>query len=249
MDAHLLASRTATTPMRNPAEDGSRIALILGALLILALQRWVPMGRLILYPFTLLSTWVHEMGHGISALLVGGHLPRLDIYADASGMAHLQVTRGLASAFSSAGGLLGPPFIGAACLVIARRAARPLLYLLSGALLLSLLLWVRTLVGLFTVGGLGVGIALLARVLPAGGRLFFAQLVGLLLLFDTLARGDYLFSAGARVGGSLHPSDVASISSSLGGSYLFWGGLLALASGLLVLVGLYSVLGRSRTAA
>ena len=89
MDAHLLASRTATTPMRNPAEDGSRIALILGALLILALQRWVPMGRLILYPFTLLSTWVHEMGHGISALLVGGHFLRLDIYADASGMAHL----------------------------------------------------------------------------------------------------------------------------------------------------------------
>ncbi|MBL9003751.1 MAG: M50 family metallopeptidase [Myxococcales bacterium] len=224
----------------------ARIALIAGAILILALQRWVPMGRLILYPFTLLSTWVHEMGHGLTALLVGGRFLKLDIFADASGMAHLAVPRGLGSALSSAGGLLGPPLFGALCLIIARRAARPLLLVLAAGLLLSLVLWVRTLVGLFTVGGLGISIAILARFLPGNGRLFFAQLLGLLFVFDTLARGDYLFTEGARVGGALHPSDVASIATSLGGPYLLWGGLIACLSGVLIVVGLYSVLGRGR---
>lgn len=227
-------------------ETSARIALVLGVLLILALQRFVPMGRLILYPFTLLSTWVHEMGHGLTALLVGGDFMRLDIFADASGMAHLAVVRGVRSALSSAGGLLGPPLFGAICLIVARRAARPLLLFLAASLLLSLLLWVRTLVGWVTVGGLGVGIALLARWLPVGGRVFFAQLLGLLCVFDTIARGDYLFSEGARVGGSVHPSDVAAIAKSLGGSHLMWGALIACISGSLVLVGLYSVLGRSR---
>jgi hypothetical protein len=245
MDAPRLAMATAATKS-DTSQAHARIALIVGALLIVALQRWVPMGRLLLYPFTLLSTWVHEMGHGLTALVVGGQFIKLDIFADASGMAHLTVPRGLGSALSSAGGLLGPPFFGALCLVLARRAARPLLLFLAAGLLLSLVLWVRTLVGLFTVGGLGIGIALLARWLPDGGRLFFAQLLGLLCVFDTLARGDYLFTEGARVGGSLHPSDVASIAKSLGGPYQLWGGLIACLSGVLIVVGLYSVFGRGR---
>ena len=42
-------------------------------MLILALQGLVPYGGYLLYPFTLLSTWVHEMGHGVTALLrIGG---------------------------------------------------------------------------------------------------------------------------------------------------------------------------------
>ena len=31
-----------------------------------------PWGPLILYPFTLFTTWVHEMGHGLTALAFGG---------------------------------------------------------------------------------------------------------------------------------------------------------------------------------
>ena len=165
-------------------------------------------GRLILYPFTLLSTWVHEMGHGLTAIAVGGRFLRLDIFADASGMAHLEVVRGLGSALSSAGGLLGRRCLAPSFGCGATRSPAAVA-VLAASLLLSLLLWVRTLVGLVTVGGLGVGIALLARWLPPAGRVFFAQLLGLLCVFDTVARGDYLFTEGARVGGALHPSDVA----------------------------------------
>jgi len=229
------------------SESNPRAALIFGAVLILILERLVPLGRLLLYPFTLLSTWVHEMGHGVTALLCGGEFARLDIFADASGIAHSAVVPGIRQALVAAGGLLGPPVIGAACLLLARRAARPLLYLLVGALLVSLPLWVRTGIGWLTVGGLGLGLALLTRFLDDSGRLFLAQFIGLLLALDTLSRGDYLFMTAAQVGGKLHPSDVSAIARVMGGPVVFWGGLIAAISAVAVGIGLYSVLrGRPR---
>lgn len=46
----------------------------------------VPFGEFVIYPFALLSTWAHELGHGVTALLWGGEIkylvlltgPRLD---------------------------------------------------------------------------------------------------------------------------------------------------------------------------
>jgi hypothetical protein len=226
------------------SDSNPRAALILGAVLILVLERLVPMGRLVLYPFTLLSTWVHEMGHGVTALLCGGEFARLDIYADASGIAQTAVVPGVRQALIAAGGLLGPPLVGAVCLVLAQRAARPLLYLLCGALLVSLPLWVRTGVGWLSVGGLGLGLLLLTRLLDVSGRLFLAQFIGLLLALDTLSRGDYLFMESAQVGGRLQLSDVAAIARVMHGPVVLWGGFIALISALLVGIGLYSVLRR-----
>lgn len=233
--------------LERQSKPNPRAALIAGAVLILALQRLVPMGRLLLYPFTLLSTWVHEMGHGVTALLCGGRFERLDIFADASGLALSAVVPGFRQALVAAGGLLGPPLIGALCLLLARRASRLVLYALAAALLLSLPLWVRTSVGWLSVGGLGLVMGLLARALSDGGRIFVVQLIGLLLALDTLARGDYLFMGSARVGGSMRPSDVAGIAQVMGGPVVMWGGVIAVLSALLLLVGLYSVLRSDRS--
>ena len=120
-------------------------ALVVAALLIWGLQRFVPYGRLVLYPFTLLSTWVHEMGHGLTALFLGGRFERLDIYADASGLAYSYVLPGARGALVAAGGLLAPPFVGMAMLMFGRRAARPLLMGLATAMVVSLALWVSEL--------------------------------------------------------------------------------------------------------
>ena len=226
------------------SDSSPRAALIVGAVLILILERLVPMGRLVLYPFTLLSTWIHEMGHGVTALLCGGNFARLDIYADASGIAQTAVVAGFRQAFTAAGGLLGPPTIGAICLLLARRAARPLLLALAAALLLSLPLWVRTGVGWLSVGGLGLGLLVLAKLLSESGRLFLAQFIGLLLALDTLSRGDYLFMKSAEVAGQVHVSDVGKIAQVLGGPVWLWGGFIAGISAILVGIGLYSVLRR-----
>jgi Peptidase M50B-like len=224
-------------------------ALLLAALLVLGLSRFVPYGRLVLYPFTLLATWVHEMGHGLTALLCGGKFAQLEIFSNASGLASTAVVPGFRQALVCAGGLLGPPFWGAVLLILSRRAARPVLFALSLALLLSLPLWVRTAVGWVTVGGLAGLCMLVARFASAGGRVFFAQLLGLLLALDTVTRADYLFMGSAQVGGQVRPSDVGAIAQVMGGPYQLWCGLLAVISGLLLLCGLYSVLRTGKTSA
>lgn len=222
-------------------------ALVVAALLIWGLQRFVPYGRLVLYPFTLLSTWVHEMGHGLTALFLGGRFERLDIYADASGLAYSYVVPGVRGALVAAGGLLGPPFVGMLMLMLGRRAARPLLMGLAAAMVVSLALWVRTPVGWLTVGGLAGLCVVVSHLVSAGGRLFFTQLLGLLLALDTVMRADYLFMSSAQVGGRVHASDVAGITSSVGGPQALWGGLIAALSVALLLLGLWSVLSASRS--
>lgn len=217
-------------------------ALVVAALLIWGLQRFVPYGRLILYPFTLLGTWVHEMGHGVTALLAGGRFDHLDIYANASGLAYSYVTPGARLAMVAAGGLLAPPFVGMLLLVLGRRAARLLLVVLAAAMIASLALWVRTPVGWLTVGGLAGLCAAVGRLASAGVRLFFTQLLGLLLALDTVMRSDYLFMRSAQIGGQLHASDVAGIASAMGGPPALWGGLIAVLSAGLLLLGLWSVL-------
>ncbi len=124
-----------------------RAALVVAALLILALQRLMPYGRQLLYPFTLLSTWVHEMGHGVTALLLGGRFARLDIFADASGLATTAVIPGWRQGVVAAGGLLAPPLLGMLLLVLGRRLPRGLLVGLALAMVASLMLWIRTPVG------------------------------------------------------------------------------------------------------
>lgn len=219
-----------------------RGALFLAVLLILALQRLVPFGRQILYPFTLLATWVHEMGHGVTAILCGGRFLKLEIFATAGGIAYHSGTTGVRDALVSAGGLIAPPLVGALLLIGARFVARGVLLGLALALLVSVPLWVRTTVGWVTVSGLAVLIAAVGVYASAGTRLFFAQLLGLLLAFDFVARIDYFFMGNATVNGGRMVSDVGAISQAIGGPYQLWGGLCAAISAVLLLVGLWAVL-------
>ena len=64
-----------------------------------------------------------------------------------------------------------------------------------------------------------------------------AQLLGVLLAFDTVGRVDYMFLETVRIGGRELPSDVATVAEHLGGYYLFWGVLLTLVSFALLVVG------------
>src|SRR4051812_46612188 len=93
-----------------PTSRGA-LLLALGASVIIG--SFIPFGRLLLYPFTLMATWVHEMGHGVGALISGGRFEYLDVFADASGLAHVLHAPG-ADGFVCAAGLLAPPIVGAA---------------------------------------------------------------------------------------------------------------------------------------
>lgn len=231
-------------PMQSPTKPNAfapLAALLFGVLLIGVLQRFVPFGPLILYPFTLFATWVHEMGHGLTALVLGGRFDHLDIYSDASGIAFSAIKPGFRAGLVAAGGLLAPPMLGATLLLLGRKGERGLLYGLAGMMFVSLVLWVRTLWGWGSVGGLLLLLLVVARFAQPGLRLFFVQLLGLLLAMDFVARMDYLFVAAGEAGGSMRQSDVGGMAKSLGGPYWFWGGLVATFSALALLASLYSI--------
>jgi hypothetical protein len=219
------------------ARRSPRRALVLAALLVVALQMLVPLGRQILYPFTLLGTWVHEMGHGLTAILVGGSFARLEIFGDGSGLAHSVFQPGWRSGLVSMGGLLAPPLVGCAVLALARggRRARIILIALAVALLISVAIWVRSTAGLVAMPLVAAALGLVAWRGSGDSNLLVAQLVGLLLALDTVTRIDYLFTATTERG----PADIVKVAEAFGGHYLAWGALLAAVSLALCALGLW----------
>jgi hypothetical protein len=220
----------------------SRRALVYAAIVLHLVDNYVPFGHYLLYPFTLLSTWVHEMGHGLGALAVGGDFRELHVYGDAGGLAFTSSAPGWPDGVLSAAGLVAPPLAGAAMLAIARgpRRARIVLGVLTATLLASLVLWVRTTVGWVVFPALAIGIGLAALRLGPNRVLLLAQLVGLSFALDTITRIDYLFAATATVAGEVRKSDIARVAEAFGGARLLWGLLLAALSLLLLALGLWA---------
>jgi hypothetical protein len=119
-----------------------------------------------LYPFRLFTTWVHECGHALATVLVGGRVSAVTIAPDASGLTWSLVPDGrLARGVVASAGYLGAALVG--CLLIAAtRAPRQATALLGGVgtfMLLTLLLWIRNLFGAAVVLAWAVTLLVLAR--------------------------------------------------------------------------------------
>ncbi len=208
----------------NPAER-TRLVLLLSVGLT-ALLYLIPYGGYLAYPLMLLSTLVHEMGHGVAALLVGGSFHRFEMWPDGSGVAVWSGDVGPVSrALVAAGGLLGPAVAAAVGFAVGRsiRGARGALIGLAAILALALLLVVRNLFGLLFVGVVLGGCFLAAR--RASGEV--AQLVliflAVQLALSVFSRGDYLFTQYAETATGVMPSDVGQMAAALILPYWFWG--------------------------
>ena len=73
------------TPAIHSREEHIKALVLAGAILIVL--PLLPLGNLVLYPFMILSTWFHEMGHGMAAVMVGYDFERLVLFPDGSGVA------------------------------------------------------------------------------------------------------------------------------------------------------------------
>lgn len=220
----------------------------LGLAALLTVVAWrLPYGNYMVYPFTILATWFHEMGHGLTAMLTGGRFEKLVILPDGSGIATNWSSGDgflwarIQNALIAAGGPLGPALAGAAFILASRRfqTARIALILLGGLMLLSVLIWVRSLFGFVAIGLWGL---LTVAIAFKGSRWmqgFAIQLLGVQACLSTWQQLDYLFSAGGVIGGQSMPSDSTQIAQNLLLPYWFWGGLMAIISALLLLSSLY----------
>ncbi|MBW4607654.1 MAG: M50 family metallopeptidase [Hassallia sp. WJT32-NPBG1] len=220
--------------------------LIAAAIATIVLWQF-PGGAYILYPFTILATWFHEMSHGLMALLLGGQFRKLEIFGDGSGVATYAMSLSLAPigpALVAAAGPMGPPIAGSALILASRsfKTATLSLKILGGFLLLSTLIWVRSLFGLIAIPLLGLIILAIALKAPRWLQGFVIQFLGVQACISTYHQLDYLFSYSA---GPLGLSDTAQIQQRLLLPYWFWGGLMAIAS-LVILVQSLRIAYRSR---
>ena len=202
----------------------------------------LPYGKQILYPLSLLATFAHELGHGLTALLVGASFDRLYLYADGSGLAVWQgPPNRMASALIAAGGLLGPTLMGVILLILSRsvRNIRYLLYALSLLMIISVALWTRNLFGIAFLLGFAALFVLSAKYLPETGATLVLNLIAVTLCLALFKDIDYMFSASALVDGVAHPSDTAHIAAALWLPYWFWGALITGLSLSLLAIGMW----------
>lgn len=201
----------------------------------------VPYGRQIGFPLVLISTVAHELGHALTAILVGGSVDKVEIFLGGGGVAHTAHSGRVAAALVSAGGLVGPAIAAALCFAFARsaRLARGTMLFLGGLLALAVVFWIRNLFGLVYVPLLAATLLAIGwRARPATAQLALV-FVAVQLALSVYSRSDYLFAKEADFGAWQAPSDVANMSKALFLPYWFWGGLCAGFSAIVLVGGLW----------
>lgn len=192
---------------------------------ILTIIAWqTDIGTLILMPFTLLATWFHEMGHGLAAIALGATFEQLVINPNGSGYAQYSKPRemwGISHALIAAAGLLGSTAAGCGMIIASRRklVAQLVLAGLGLALILSTLIWVRSLTGwivlpLFALGAIWIAFSRRRKL-----QRFAIEFLGVQGAISVWQDLGYLFSDGATYGGS----DTGKIADALFLPYWVWG--------------------------
>lgn len=153
--------------------------------LLASLLLWnLPFGGVLLYPFKLLATWLHEGSHGLAMVLTGIGFEHMHIYRDTSGLAYGSTEAGrIGSAVIAAAGYMGTPLWGAVLLVVTpnARLARWAMLLLAVLLVVT----AATVIGMpvgdpfgpWAVGAIGAACAAAALLAPGRWRLAIAHFV------------------------------------------------------------------------
>lgn len=105
-------------------------------------------GQMLMYPFTILSTWFHEMAHGLAALILGGDFQKLEILPNGSGAAYFTTDvmfGNFGLAIVAAAGPIGPGIFGSILILISKsKYVRSVLLIFSLFMLASVPLWIRS---------------------------------------------------------------------------------------------------------
>ena len=148
-----------------------------------------PWGKLILYPFRLFTTWVHECGHALVTLVVGGSVSSIVIEPDTSGVTRSLLPAGrMARGLVASAGYLGASVVG--CLLMAatrvEKWARAVVWTVGALMLLTLVVWMRNLFGFVVVLAWGAGLVALARKASGEAPRFVLSLLAIQVALDSV---------------------------------------------------------------
>jgi len=154
--------------------------------LLASLLLWnLPFGGVLLYPFKVLATWLHELSHGIAMILTGAGFDHIVIYRDTSGLAYAYTSVGpFGTAIIAAAGYMGTPLWGAALLVVtpSARAAQRALVVLAVLLVGTTILVIAPSAtgdrfGQWVTPAIGMAIAVCGLILPDRWRVLGAHFI------------------------------------------------------------------------
>ena len=97
-----------------PGSQAEQVGRLVLAVVVVLFLPALPLGNYIIYPFAILTTWFHEMGHGLTANIVGQEFVQLEIFSNGSGVAQSLIENDasrFARAAIAAGGPLAPILI------------------------------------------------------------------------------------------------------------------------------------------
>jgi len=130
-----------------------------------------PWATPLLYPFKVFTTWAHECGHALMAVLVGGRVTAITIAPDTSGVTHSVLPSGrVPRALVASSGYMSAAVVG--CLLLAaprmERRAHAVLLGVGVFMLLTLVFWIRNVFGMVAVLAWGVALVTIARLKGMG---------------------------------------------------------------------------------
>jgi hypothetical protein len=169
---------------------GRRDVLPILALGVLSVVLWnIPILKLLLYPFWLFNTYIHELGHVIAIRMTGGFFRRFDVYPDRGG---LTPSFGRPNWFVASAGYIGSALFGGVLILLTTSSipARAVLMGLAMFFGLICLLFVGNLFGII------MGLAIAGAIFYAGwvlDDLGAAQILLFLAVQTILASFQSLF--------------------------------------------------------
>ena len=207
---------------------------IVGAIATVILWQ-IPWGNYILYPFSILATWFHEMGHGLTAILMGGDFRKLEIFANGSGLAthsgSLYLGR-IGRALVAAGGPLGPAVAGSLFILAGKshKTAKYGLLFLGSLLIVSALIWVRSAFGLLAISLWGLVVLAIALKAPRSFHIPAIQLLGVQACVSVYHQVGYLFTHSVVINSRAMLSDTGQIARQLFLPHWLWASLICFIS-------------------
>jgi hypothetical protein len=137
----------------NAARQSQGRAFWLAVAVSLAIS-FTPWATIVLYPFKLLTTWIHECSHALMTVIVGGRVMSIVLEPDTSGLTRSLVPpAGVARGLIASAGYLGAACAGCLLLTATRvdRWSKSILWTIIILLVATLVLWMRNLFGIIVV--------------------------------------------------------------------------------------------------
>lgn len=219
-----------------PGSRAEAIGRLVLAGLVVSLLPVLPFGDYLAYPFLILTTWFHEMGHGLTALMLGQEFYRLAIFPNGSGVAEYAIGGNaprIVQAAIAAGGPLAPSVVGAGLIVASAhpRAWRPVLCAMVAAILVSTIIWVRSATGWWALPVAAAVLGLVAWRASGGFQRFTLQFLGLTAAWSVFGAWRYFLTEQVVIDRQVQLSDTGAIAAVVGLPFWFWAGAILLASG------------------